>query len=146
MLLRAQAVGQEPSLRFVIMRVDTDEPVWWDGQSFVDDVEFAQLYARPSDACFQMQDILKDHYGQLPKRRFVVPIEIEVYGDVTNRDIAEYLHRASVLSIRTEEFGNGPKETYVAPVIHWGYIRQIDDPVKGQIDDLAKEWNVEEIQ
>lgn len=71
-----------------------------------------------------------------------MPVEIDVFGDVTKRDIAKYLHRASILSIRTEEFGNGPiEESYVAPVIHWGYLREITGPVKEQMDELAADWD-----
>ena len=80
MILRAQAVGEYPSVRFVIRNLRSN--LMWDGESFVDDFDLARKYAHPSDACAEIQNILKDHYGQLPKRRFVVPVEIKVYGRV----------------------------------------------------------------
>ena len=95
MLLRAQAVGEHPSVRFVILNVRSN--LMWDGESFVDDFDQARKYWHPSDACADMQDILREHYGQLRQRRFVVPVEIEVYGSVSQKEIAEYLYRASVL-------------------------------------------------
>ena len=84
MILRAQAVGEYPSVRFVIRNLRSN--LMWDGESFVDDFDLARKYAHPSNACAEIQNILKDHYGQLPKRRFVVPVEIKVYGSV-NRGV-----------------------------------------------------------
>ena len=87
MLLRAQAVGEYPSVRFFILNVRNN--LMWDGESFVGDFDLARKYWHPSDACREMQDILKEHYDQLRQRRFVVPVEIEVYGSVSQKQIAE---------------------------------------------------------
>ncbi len=141
MILRAQAVGEHPSVRLFILNVRNN--LMWDGESFVDDFDLARKYWHPSDACADMQDILREHYGQLRRRRFVVPVEIEVYGSVSQREIAEYLYRASVLSIRTEEFGNGPAECLVLPTIHWGYIRELKLPLSRKPDNPAVEWGLE---
>ena len=142
MLLRAQPVGEHPSVRFFIRNVRNN--MMWDGHSFVGDFDLARKYWHPSDACADMQDILREHYGQLRKRRFVVPVEIEVYGSVSQKEIAEYLYRASVLSVRTEEYGNGPAECLVLPVIHWGYIRELKLPLSKQPDNPAVEWGLED--
>lgn len=142
MILRADVVGKHPSQRFVIRNLHDD--TMWDGQGFTDDFLKAVKYAHPSDACADMQDILKDHYGQLVRRRFVVPVEIEVYGSISQKEIAEYLHRASVLNIRTEEYGNGPAECLVLPVVHWGYIRELKLALNGKTDNPAVEWGLEE--
>ena len=142
MILRAQPVGEHPSVRFIIIHLRSNQ--MWDGESFVDDFDQARKYFHPSDACADMQDILKEHYGQLPRRRFVVPVEIEVYGSVSKKEIAEYLYRASVLNIRTEEHGNGPAECLVLPTIHWGYIRELKLPLSKQPDNPAVEWGLED--
>lgn len=142
MLLRAQAVGEQPSVRFVILHLRSN--LMWDGESFVDDFDQARKFWHPSDACGEMQDILREHYGQLRRRRFVVPVEIEVYGSVTPKEVAEYLSRASILSIRTEEYGNGPAECLVLPVIHWGYIRELKLPLNSKPDKPAVEWGLED--
>ncbi|WP_417737725.1 hypothetical protein [Rosistilla oblonga] len=142
MILRAQPVGEHPSVRFIILNVRNN--LMWDGQSFVEDFDQARKYAHPSDACADMQDILREHYGQLRRRRFVLPVEIEVYGSVSQKEIAEYLYRASVLSIRTEEHGNGPAECLVLPVIHWGYIRELKLPLSNKPDNPAVEWGLED--
>jgi hypothetical protein len=145
MILRADWVGEEPSIRFVIRNLQND--MFWDGESFVDDFDQARMYAHPSDACADMQDILKEHYGVLRQRRFVVPVEIEVFGNVSKRDIAEYLSRASVLSIRTEEYGNGPEESLVLPVIHWGFIKELKKAALepgNEPENPAAEWRLED--
>jgi len=91
-----------------------------------------------------MQDILKEHYGQLPQRRFVVPVEIEVYGNVSQKEIVEYLYQASVLSIRTEEYGYGPGECLVLPVIRWGCIKELQLLLDNKSDNPAVEWGLED--
>lgn len=142
MILRAEPVGEHPSVRFIIRNVRNN--LMWDGKSFVDDFDQARKYWHPSDACAEMQDILREHYGQLTRRRFVVPVEIEVYGSVPEKQIAEYLHRSSILSIRTEEYGNGPAECLVLPVIHWGYIRQLKLELNTETKNPAVEWGLED--
>lgn len=142
MLLRAEAVGEKPSVRFIIRNVRNN--LMWDGDGFTNDFFAAVKYAHSSDACAAMQDLLKEHYGQLRRRRFVVPVEIEVYGSVSQQEIAEYLYRSSVLNIRTEEHGNGPAECLVLPVIHWGYIRELKLALNTKPDNPTVEWGLEE--
>lgn len=142
MILRAQPVGEHPSVRFIILNVRNN--LMWDGESFVDDFDLARKFYHPNQACFEMQEILKEHYDQLRRRRFVVPVEIEAYGSVSQKEIAEYLSRASVLSVRTEEFGNGPAECLVLPTIHWGYIRELKLPLNSKPDNPAVEWGLED--
>ncbi|KAA5538575.1 hypothetical protein FYK55_27185 [Roseiconus nitratireducens] len=141
MLLRAQAFGKDPFRRFLILRIDDRK--LWDGESFTDEFDSARKFHTPSDACFAIQDILKEHYKDLPQRHYVVPVEISVQGNVTEKEIAEYLFRASVLSIRTEEFGNGPKDSYVAPIIHWGYLKATDGPVNKDSENPVN-WGLDQ--
>lgn len=85
---------------------------------------------------------MKEKYKSQPHRKYAVPVEVDVYGDVTPEQVAEYLHRASILSVRAEEFGNGPTaDSYVAPVIHWGYLKPID-VVKEDPDKPALDWGI----
>lgn len=122
MILRAEPIGHPPSRRWVIQ--DTKKNTVWDGAMFVEDWGKGRKYAHPSDACGDMAEILKDFYGGLgEKRTFIVPVEIEVYGSATKSKIARYLYQASVLHMRTQEYGNGPCECLVLPTIHWGRIR-----------------------
>lgn len=107
MLLRAQAAGEQPAIRFVIRNLRRN--LMRAGQPLVHDYDQARKYWQPSDACAGMQDILKEHYGQLGQRCFVVPVEIEVYGSVSQKEITEDRYRASVLSVRTDN-----------PAMEWG--------------------------
>jgi len=125
MILRAQPIGQPPSQRWVVQ--NTHNNTVWDGAKFVEDWTEGRKYAHPSDACGDMAEILKDFYGDLEKRTFVVPVEIEVYGSATKSKIARYLYQASVLHMRTEEYGNGPCECLALPTIHWGRIREASE-------------------
>lgn len=122
MILRAEPIGHPPSRRWVIK--DTNKNTVWDGDKFVEDWTGGRKYAHPSDACGDMAEILRDFYGGLEKRTFVVPVEIEVYGSATKSKVARYLYQASVLHVRTQDYGNGPCECLVLPTIHWGRIRE----------------------
>ena len=76
----------------------------------------------------------------VPARRCV---EIEVYGDTTLTKLARYLHLASVLNVKTHEFGNGPKGCLVMPTIHFGLIKKIPDtPLMANLNDQdeSEEW------
>lgn len=145
MILRANNIGPHEHPRFLIQNLH--DGFVWTGIGFHCDWTHARLYAHPSDAGADMQEILKDFYGQLPMHRYVVPVEIEVFGNVSQKDIARYLYRASVLSIRTPEFGNGPGEALVLPVIHWGFIKELKHSVldpDNKPDNPAAEWGLED--
>ena len=139
MILRAQPIGHPPSRRWVILNVK--ENTVWDGEKFIEDWVRGMKFAHPSDACNDMAQVLKSHYNKLEKRTFVVPIEVEVYGSATPGKIARYLHSASVLNIRTQDYGNGPNECLVLPIIHWGKIREINESVMAPSnDDIDSDW------
>ncbi len=143
MLLRVQAVGSDPFLRFVISNMD-DETLW-NGIEFTPDFETSMKFCHPSDACFEIHRLMAEQYKHLPQKKYVAPVEIDVFGDVSMQEVAEFLHRATVLSVRAEEFGNGPKdESYVAPTIHWGYLKLTDGSVNKTTDDPAKDWGFDE--
>ncbi|MCD0459535.1 hypothetical protein [Roseiconus lacunae] len=149
MILRAIPIGEPPSRRYMI-RNQHDHSVW-DGEKFVEDKSEAMLFATASDACMVMQDILKDFYKGLSSRRvrYVCPVEIEVWGAVTPKQVAHYLHRASVLNVKTQEHGNGPTfDSLVLPTIHWGFLGEVEvsitDPNYKKPDDPAVEWGLEQ--
>jgi len=52
MLLRAQPVGEEPCIRFVIVKLE--DGTLWNGQQFTSDFDEAKKYWHPSDACIDM--------------------------------------------------------------------------------------------
>ena len=74
MLLRAQAIGEEPYIRFIVVRLE--DGAMWNGETFTSDFDSAKKYWHPSDACIDMQAILKEHYQHLPEKKYIVPVEI----------------------------------------------------------------------
>lgn len=135
-ILRAMPIGTGPFRRYVIQNMYNNTV--WNGHEFVDDWDQAVVYATPSDACGEIQEILREQYGRLPRYRYLCPVEIEVYGAAPKRRLARYLHQASTLNIKTHEFGNGPRECLVLPVIHWGLMKKIED------EPLLKEVPIED--
>ena len=138
MILTAQPIGVPPSRRYVIQNYR--DATAWNGESFVEDWDAARKYATASDACADMGDILRNFYGRLPRKRYVCPVEIEVYGAASRTKIARYLHQASVLNVRTHEFGNGPGECLVLPTIHFGLLKEIEDvPMLSKVENWAED-------
>lgn len=119
--------GPPHARRYVIVKLDTRE--YFTGEGFSIDSNHARLYATATSAGFVMHDILKAHYAEKPLKRYRVPIEIKVYGDVSMAQVARWLSQSSLLNIRTHEFGNGPRNSLVLPVIHWGLIRDLKGPM-----------------
>jgi hypothetical protein len=146
MILRAEPIGVPPSRRYVIQHLG-DYKVW-NGNSFVDDWESARKYATANDACADMADILRELYCKLPRKRYVCPVEIEVYGSASRAKIARFLHRATALNIKTDLYGNGPGDCLVLPAIHWGLLKEIEDvPMLSKVKNYESEdedWRLEE--
>lgn len=138
MLLRAQTIGDEPCIRFVILKLE--DKTLWDGQQFTSDFDAAKKFWLPSVICLEMQAILKEHYQHLPEQKYIVPVEITVHGPASRDEIAEYLYQASVLSLRTEEYDNGPNGSLVSPIIHWGLIKDLHDRLDEDPDDPNTAW------
>lgn len=108
--------GLPHARRYAIRNHQTRE--YFTGDGFSIGSNHARLFATSTSAVFAMHDILRSHYDEKPLKRYRVPIEIEVYGDVSMSQVAGWLHRASLLNIRTHEFGNGPRNRLVLPTIH----------------------------
>jgi hypothetical protein len=126
-LMAVPKFGPPHARRYAIQNFGTNE--FWTGEDFTDDWAKARLFATPSSACFEMQQILSAVYGDLPLSRYTAPVEIEVYGEVPKNTVARWLGQSTILNIRTHEFGNGPQNSLVLPVIHWGLIEEIDSPM-----------------
>lgn len=128
LILQAVAeFGPPHARRYVIVKLDTRE--YFTGDGFSIDSDQARLYATTTSAGFEMHDILRAHYAEKPLKRYRVPIEVEVFGDVSMAQVARWLSQASLLNIRTHVYGNGPRNSLVLPVIHWGLIKDQKGPM-----------------
>lgn len=128
LILRAvPEFGPPHARRYAIVNLGTKE--YFTGDGFSKDWTHARLYATPTSACADMQTILKLVYEDKPLKRYRVPIEIEVFGDVSKATVARWLSRSTVLNMRTHEFGNGPRDSLVLPVVHWGLIEELQRPM-----------------
>lgn len=95
----------------------------WNGERFVSTGEGVR-YADYSDAAMDLQMILKKYFeGQTPTR-YVVPVFIEVYGDVPVALVAQHLSKTASLFLDTPKQGYGPDGSLILPVIHWGQIEE----------------------
>lgn len=124
MILMAQALNEGLFKRYLIL--NHNDGYVWDGEKFVEDWDLGMVFASPTDACAVMQQILREFYKGIStfKAKYVVPIEVEVWGNVTQNQVARYMHRASYLNIKTHEHGNGPAESLVMSTIHWARIEK----------------------
>ena len=123
MILRAEPCGHPNFRRWVIQNINNEK--FYNGEGFTEDFKKASKYCHSSDACKDMGVVLKKFYGNLEKRTFTVPMEVEVYGSAALEDIAKYLYQASVLNIKTDEHGNGPIGNLVLPKIYWGKLKEL---------------------
>jgi hypothetical protein len=125
--------------KFVISRLNDD--TFWDGFRFVDDLASAKRYEFQSRALSTIFEI-EDQYGESAKQRtYIVPVTVEVTGDVTRKEIGEYLESAAKLIMNRDEFGNGPSpESYVEPEIHWHFIKEMPDRIDEDPDEPHFSW------
>ncbi len=145
MILRAVPYfGTEGAPRYGIQNITSGE--YWNGNFFSYDTTNVRLYAHAGEACAEMASILRETYGHMPRSRYFAPVEIELYGNASINQIARYLHRASVLNIRTHEYGNGPQGNLVLPTIHWGLLRGIEDtPMLSKLECYEEiDWGMSE--
>lgn len=127
MILRAEPFGTPEICRYIIIDLETKKV--WNGEEFVEGLSNGSKYASPNAACSDMQALLKNHYKHLPVKKYVVPLEIEIYGDedIQDSDISEWMYRSTVLNMKTHEHGNGPADSLICPTIHWGMIQESVD-------------------
>lgn len=110
--------------RFLIQ--DDNERVWT-GERF--HANGAALFANQNDACLEVHSILKRHFDGIEPKRYVVPCFIEVFSEelVSEVEVASFLSKATRLELHTNEYGNGPNNSLVLPVIDWKRIEEIKE-------------------
>ncbi|PHQ34827.1 hypothetical protein [Rhodopirellula bahusiensis] len=118
----------------VITRLNDD--TFFDGYRFVSDITSAKRYEFLSEALFEISEI-EDQYGESAKQRtYILPVTVQVAGDVTRQEVGEYLESAIKLIMNREDFGNGPTpESYVESEAHWHLIKEMPNRLDEDPDE-----------
>ena len=125
--------------KFVISRLNDD--TFWDGFRFVNDIASAKRFDLQSGAINEILEIEEQHGESAKKRTYILPVTIEVTGDVTRGQIGEYLNSAAKLIMNRDAFGNGPSpESYVEPEIHWHMVKEMPDRLDEDPDEPDFSW------
>ena len=68
-------------------------------------------------------------------------VTVEVAGDVTRKEIGEYLESAAKLTVNRNDFGNGPSpECYVDPEIYWHLLKDMPERLEEDPDEPHFSW------
>ena len=116
------AFGTDDAPRYAIQNLVDDQI--WTGKDFSPDWDRAMLYAAPNDACADMRQIMVRVFDHQPLAIYEAPTRIEVFGDVSMRQVQQFLSRASILRVRNSEYGNGPAGSLAIPSIHWAEMKK----------------------
>lgn len=103
--IHTKSTAEHP--RYVISDGDSN---YWTGTSWSPDEDEAFLYHALPDAATDIHKLLMLQYGNLPRKRFVAPIYIDLYSEntVDLNVLKLWLHRISRLLMKSEQHGNGP--------------------------------------
>lgn len=124
---------------FVISKLN--DKTYWDGWRFVNDIASAKEYSSLWEAMKAIPEIIEQQYEPIQKQSYIVPVTIEATGNVTRKEIGEYLQAAAKLFVDRDEFGNGPSaDSYVEPKIHWHLIKDLSDGLDEDPDDPYSSW------
>ncbi len=135
MFLKAVEVGGH----FVVAKLNDD--TFWDGYRFVHDIESAKRFEVQSGAINEIFEIEEQHGESAKQRTYILPVTVQVTGDVTRSQIGEYLDSAAKLIINRDDFGNGPSpESYVEPEIHWHLVKEMPDRFDEDPDEPDFSW------
>lgn len=90
-------------------------------------LEGGTLYENLNEAARVIQDLLRQHYGQLPQRKFEVPVQLVLHSEdeVDRMELVEWLIKTAKLSIDVETHGNGPRAgTLVEFLVEWDGLEE----------------------
>ena len=135
MFLKPHAVGDG----FVITKLN--DGTFYDGWRFVDDIESAKEYRFQCEAMHEIEEIIEQQYEPVQQRTYILPVTVEVTGNVTRQEVGDFLEAAAKLMINRDEYGNGPSgESYVEPEVHWHLIKDLPDGLDEDPDDPDTSW------
>lgn len=129
--LTLQPEGTSDRPRFSIMddegnHLDERNDSWGDRDK-------ATLYANAADGCRKIQNILLEKFGNVPNRRFVVPLFVDLYceDEVTSKQVADWLYQVTRIATDVDRHGLGPvAESLGLLNIDWDLLREMDNAKK----------------
>jgi hypothetical protein len=125
-ILTLQPEGTSDRPRFSIMddqgrHLDERNGVWGDRKN-------ATLYSNPADGCRKIQNILLESFGNLPSRRFVTPLYIDLHSDnpVTETEVKDWLYQVVRIATDCDRHGLGPVADSLGLInVDWSLLTEI---------------------
>lgn len=101
----------------------------WNGELLGQETTRPLLYAAHEAAACDIHNILKSNFQGVEPVRYVVPLVVEVFSHeaVHVAEVAQHLSRSSRLFLNSTEYGNGPRNSLVLPVIEWHRIEPMKE-------------------
>ena len=125
LILSIIATGTTDHPRF---QIADPQQRFWTGKEWTDEEAEGRLYICVNTAGRAIQGILLAQHRHKAVRRFVAPVNLDLYSDtdLTMDQIVEWLVKVARLTIDAETHGNGPVAgTLGLCQIDWGQLREI---------------------
>jgi hypothetical protein len=112
-LLSLIHVGSKKFPRFLVAKADElRNPIYWDGKGWTKDEAKAMVFADVNQALWAYHDLLFEAVADRPSRIYIVPLQIEVFGDQPKlADLKAWLEKAVRIVVDTPKQGYGPGDT-----------------------------------
>lgn len=125
-ILTVHPVGSPEFQRFAI----SDQWLrWFDGNGgWTEDEAKAVRFASSNEACHEVQRLLLLDYTQLPVKRYVAPVYLDLYcaHEIPEFEIRKWLHRVARLILDSPTYGNGPLRKSLGSItIRWSELEEI---------------------
>lgn len=100
-----------------------EDGLTWGGDSFKDSTP--QLFANINQAATEVINILKKNFEGVERKRFVVPLFVDVYSQETV-SVSEVLdHVSKNVQLHTNPCQHGPNGSLVTVTIEWNQIESM---------------------
>ena len=105
--------GSKHYPRYIVTQADSfKNPLFWDGTTWTANEADAVLFENVTQALWVHHDALMESVGDRPCHRFVVPLYVEVYGEMPSlHDLRGWLKRSMRIVVDSPKHGFGPNGT-----------------------------------
>lgn len=106
-------IGPKRFPRFLVAKADElRNPIYWDGQDWTKDEMKVMVFADQNLALWAVHDLLAEAVADRPSNVYIVPLQIEVFGDQPKlADLKAWLEKAVRIVVDTPKQGYGPGDT-----------------------------------